>query len=100
MCNEFDGLVEGWDNLKDDIPSDGHKAAESLWDYGDKLADAIQTLQTRLAESEARGAAVRKVRDGYASQAKFADHEQAAHFREFVRRLDAVFLANPERTHG
>lgn len=61
---------------------------------------AIQTLQSRLAESEARGAAVRKVRDGYASQEKFADNEQAAHFREFVRRLDAVFLASPEKTHG
>ena len=33
---------------------------------------------------------IRKVRDGYADQAKFADPEIAPHFREFVRRIDAV----------
>lgn len=34
--------------------------------------------------------AVKKVRDGYASQAKFADVDCAVHFREFVRRIDAA----------
>lgn len=33
------------------------------------------------------------LRDAYASQAKFADHEAASYFREFVRRLDAALLA-------
>lgn len=41
--------------------------------------------------------AVRKVRDGYASQAKFADHEPASYFREFVQRLDAA-LTTPAPT--
>lgn len=34
--------------------------------------------------------AIRKVRDGYASQARFADIDCAVHFREFVRRIDAA----------
>lgn len=33
-------------------------------------------------------ARIRKVRDGYANQEKFADVEQASYFREFIRRLD------------
>lgn len=37
--------------------------------------------------------AVRKVRDGYADQAKFADIDCAVHFREFVRRIDAALSA-------
>jgi hypothetical protein len=34
--------------------------------------------------------AVKKVRDGYADQARFADIDCAVHFREFVRRIDAA----------
>lgn len=34
--------------------------------------------------------AIRKVRDGYANQARFADIDCAVHFREFVRRIDAA----------
>lgn len=37
-----------------------------------------------------------KLRDQYASQAKFADHEAAAYFRDFVRRLEGL-LALAER---
>ena len=44
---------------------------------------------------EAEVARVRKVRDGYASQAKFADIDCAVHFREFVRRIEAA-LARQE----
>jgi hypothetical protein len=40
--------------------------------------------------SEGRVEAVRKVRDGYASQMKFCDIEALGYFREFVRRLDAA----------
>jgi hypothetical protein len=38
--------------------------------------------------AQAALARIRKVRDGYADQAKFADVDQASHFREFVRRID------------
>lgn len=34
--------------------------------------------------------AVRKVRDGYADQLKFADIEAHGYFREFIRRIDAA----------
>lgn len=48
------------------------------------IADASSVEANRIL------AAVRKVRDGYADQAKFADVEPAAYFREFVRRLDTA----------
>jgi hypothetical protein len=38
--------------------------------------------------------AIRKVRDGYADQARFADIDCAVHFREFVRRIDAALTTN------
>lgn len=38
-------------------------------------------------------ARIQKVRDGYASQAKFADIDCAVHFREFVRRIDAALTS-------
>lgn len=50
------------------------------------LSDAIRDA----VEANRLLAAVRKVRDGYADQARFADHEPAAYFRGFVRRLDAA----------
>ena len=37
--------------------------------------------------------AIRKVRDGYADQARFADIDCAVHFWEFVRRIDAALAA-------
>lgn len=59
--------------------------------------DGYETIVPDLSASEVTQAdceavleAVRKVRDGYASQAKFADHEPASYFREFVQRLDAA----------
>lgn len=52
--------------------------------------EAMQTL-----------ARVRKVRDGYADQAKFADIDCAVHFREFVRRLDeAIKPPSPPKFGG
>lgn len=51
-------------------------------------ADLIEHLHEIATESNRVLAAVRKVRDGYADQAKFADIDCAVHFREFVRRLD------------
>lgn len=47
-------------------------------------------LQEKLSAAEAQLSAIRKMRDGYANQAKFADVEAAAYFREFVRRIDAA----------
>lgn len=41
---ELDALVGGWDDLKENLPSDGHSAAEMLFDYGDKLADTITAI--------------------------------------------------------
>ena len=41
-----------------------------------------------------RIAAIRKVRDGYASQARFADVDAASYFREFVSRIDAALTAS------
>lgn len=42
-------------------------------------------------------ARIRKVRDGYADQARFADHEPASYFREFVRRIDAALLTDTQQ---
>ena len=64
---------------------------------GREAADAIDTLQARVEALEAREteaqailARIRKVRDGYADQAKFADVDPASYFREFVRRIDGA----------
>lgn len=51
---------------------------------------AIRDAIRRAVEANRLLAAVRKVRDGYADQARFADHEPATYFREFVRRLDTA----------
>lgn len=45
-------------------------------------------------------AKVRKVRDGYADQAKFADVDPASYFREFVRRLDSACMAGVAEQSG
>jgi len=39
--NEALELAQGWDDLKESLPSDGHAAAELLFDYGDNLADML-----------------------------------------------------------
>lgn len=39
--------------------------------------------------------AVKKVRDDYASQAKFADIEAVGYFREFIRRIDDALATRP-----
>lgn len=52
-------------------------------------------LSTNKDETIAR---IQKVRDGYASQAKFADIDCAVHFREFVRRIDAALT--PTKKEG
>lgn len=45
-------------------------------------------IREREQAAQATLARIRKVRDGYADQAKFADVDPASYFREFVRRLD------------
>ena len=47
-----EALITGWDNLKDNLPSDGHDAAEALFDYGDKLADALSRRASQAAPTE------------------------------------------------
>lgn len=48
--NEALELAQGWDDLKESLPSDGHTAAELLFDYGDKLADMLTAQAANLAE--------------------------------------------------
>jgi len=50
-----------------------------------------------MAADEGLAGRIKKLRDGYASQAKFADAEPAAWFREFVQRVDAALAASPPR---
>lgn len=46
-------------------------------------------VRSDVAEADAAMlAAIKKVRDGYADQARFADVDPASYFREFVRRID------------
>jgi len=55
----LDALVDGWDTLKDNLPPDGHSAAEALFDYGDKLADAIQALRAQQPAAPVSGVTVK-----------------------------------------
>jgi uncharacterized protein (UPF0335 family) len=62
----------------------------------ERLEAENKRLQDMANEANRALAAVRKVRDGYAAQAKFADVEAAAYFREFISRLDRAALPSPE----
>lgn len=53
-----DDLVNGWDELKDTLPYDHAVAAELLFDYGDKLADRIETLTAERDAAQARADAL------------------------------------------
>lgn len=77
------------------IPQDIMAAAKAVvgefypdWVFSTDLTTAI--ARAILAERERAAAAIKKVRDGYADQARFADIDCAVHFREFVRRIDAI----------
>jgi hypothetical protein len=81
------------------IADGSHLAALTGEDHGpwDLAEDWEATLRYCEKQwSEERGVmidriqAIRKVRDGYADQSKFADIDCAVHFREFVRRIDAA----------
>lgn len=52
-------------------------------------ASAAAFIATQAAQIEA----IKKVRDQYASQARFSDIDCAVHFRDFVRRIDAAIAA-------
>jgi hypothetical protein len=71
----------------------------NLFGYPEALAEMREaTTVPRPASLEAAGSggvvqAVRKVRDGYASQAKFCDIEALPYFREFIRRIDVALSA-------
>jgi Trm5-related predicted tRNA methylase len=54
----------------------------------DRRGAVIEALEAKLK-------AVANVQRQYADQARFADHEPAAYFREFVRRLDDAMKAEP-----
>lgn len=76
---EISGLVAGWDDLKDNLPSDGHAAAEKLFDYGDKLADALEaqaaTITALRAERDQMRAAIQDALGRY----------QVTHIHEVLR---------------
>lgn len=55
-----------------------------------EAADNIRKLFAREIAAQSALAAIREVRDGYASQARFADIDAASYFREFIRRLDVA----------
>lgn len=64
----------------------------------ESLKEKYEKVLAREQHAQSVFAAIRKVRDGYADQAKFADIEAAVYFREFVRRLDEAVspkTANP-----
>lgn len=54
------------------------------------LLKEAEEAQERERNAQAILARIRKVRDGYVDQARFADVDPASYFREFVRRLDAA----------
>ncbi|RTL72373.1 MAG: hypothetical protein EKK41_05120 [Hyphomicrobiales bacterium] len=67
-------------------------AGKQVSEYAERAtADTLYWKQQAEAAS-AILAKVRKIRDGYADQAKFADVDPASYFREFVRRLDQACL--------
>lgn len=78
----------------DEIPADVLAAARTImakWHASPRsfsVEDAI--ARAIMAERSRPSAAIKKVRDGYADQARFADIDCAVHFREFVRRIDAI----------
>lgn len=57
---------------------------------GDEIVAEMDRRGNVIENLEAQITAIRKVRDGYAGQAKFADVDAASYFREFVRRIDAA----------
>lgn len=60
-----------------------------------ELSERNITLSDREMASQAALARVKRIRDAYADQAKFADVDPASYFREFVRRLDAACMSPP-----
>lgn len=62
------------------IDCGGHVIVKPLRDW--------HTMVAREQHAQSVLAAIRKVRDEYADQAKFADIEAVSYFREFIRRLD------------
>lgn len=56
---------------------------------------APATVEMREEAAQAALARIRKLRDAYADQAKFADVDEARLFRQFVERLDRAALASP-----
>jgi hypothetical protein len=47
-------LTNAWDDLKENLPSDGHAAAELLFDHGDLLADALNAMMVERDAATAR----------------------------------------------
>jgi hypothetical protein len=67
-----------------------------MTDFVDRLRDAseyAEGAEKLIANAADKLDAVISMRNGYASQAKFADIDSAVHFREFVRRIDAALAA-------
>lgn len=77
-----------------EIPADVMAAARRVvgrWNASPRTTNITESIAKAILEERDRSTeAIRKVRDGYAQQARFADVDCAVHFREFVRRIDAI----------
>jgi len=58
-----------------------------------RLYSVVTTLPARARALMEGVENIKKVRDGYASQAKFADVDPAVYFREFVARIDRALAS-------
>lgn len=77
-----------------EIPADVMAAAREVagrWNASPRNTNITESIAKAIHGERIRSTeAIRKVRDGYAQQARFADADCAVHFREFVRRIDAI----------
>ena len=88
-------LVSSWNERTAQVTSDDADDARYYREECGKLHAQLVTAKDQRNEYQKREqsaqhilAAIRKVRDGYADQAKFSDIDASVYFREFVRRLD------------
>ena len=87
----FNGAGKWWASLTDTHRKALKSGNLSMMDEAFE-AGAIAALSRPSTEAEAL-AKVQKVRDSYASQAKFCDIEALGYFREFIRRIDEALAA-------
>jgi len=78
----------------------GNDDCSGMVGYFPSIPQAVEAWSTRATPSaqEHLVETIVKVRDGYASQAKFCDIEALGYFREFIRRIDEVLLTCTEKS--